>query len=458
MSEATCWKQELLAKEVYHEMKNAALYARVSTAEQRDHGLSVDSQIDALQTYCREHGYHIYGLYNDAGISARKTYKKRPALLRMIADCRAKKIDIVLFTKLDRFFRSVPDYYACVEQMNGVPWRAIWEDYETETSAGVFKVNIMLSVAQSEADRTSERIKAVNNFRRARGDYVGQVPVGYKREGRTLVIDEEKRAGVQALFDGYLAYKPIEECVADARAKGVSFHRRTANDVLKRATYYGDAYGAVVPAYITKSQHDAIIARMSENIRRPVRTGTVFLFQGICRCGYCGCKMSSSSRRRHSNRRGDYIQIIYQCRKAVNDFVNVPCNGCGINEEYVEESLLQQIEPEMNEYNARVKATVVNTDIEEILAARKSLQGKLTRLADLYEDGMIDRAEYRQKRDAIREDLSRLPEPEQAHEVSLPPDWKTMYDQLTKENKREFWHSAIKEVKIYRGHKIAITF
>ena len=180
--------------------------------------------------------------------------------------------------------------------------RAIWEDYETETSAGVFKVNIMLSVAQSEADMTSERIKAVN------------------------------------------------------------------------------------------------------------------------------------------------------------DFVNVPCNGCGINEEYVEESLLQQIEPAMNEYNARVKATVVNADIEEILAARKSLQGKLTRLADLYEDGMIDRAEYRQKRDAIREELSQLPAPEQAREVSLPPDWKTMYDQLTKENKREFWHSAIKEVKVYRGHKIAITF
>lgn len=439
-------------------MKKAALYVRVSTAEQRDHGLSVDSQIEALRTYCRDNGYEIYGLYNDAGISARKTYRKRPALLRMIADCQAKKINIVLFTKLDRFFRSVPDYYACIEQMNGVPWRAIWEDYETETSAGVFKVNIMLSVAQSEADRTSERIKAVNDFRRARGDYVGQVPVGYKRQGRTLVIDEETRAGVQALFDGYLAYKPIDECVADARKHGVVMCRHTANCVLKRPTYYGNAYGASVPAYITKEQYDAVIKRMTENVRKPVRTGVTFLFQGMCRCGYCGRRMSSTSRRRYSKKRGDYIQINYQCPKVVNDFVHEPCKGCAINEHFVEQAVLQQIEPAMDEYNASVRSVAVCADIEEILTARKNLQGKLTRLADLYEDGMMDRAEYRQKRDAIREELAQFPEPEQAREITLPPDWKAMYEQLSRDGKREFWHGAVKEIKIYRDHKIAILF
>ncbi len=439
-------------------MKKAALYVRVSTAEQRDHGLSVDSQIDALQTYCKENGYEVFGLYNDAGISARKTYRKRPALLRMIADCKAKKIDIVLFTKLDRFFRSVPDYYACIEQMNGVPWRAIWEDYETETSAGVFKVNIMLSVAQSEADRTSERIKAVNEFRRARGDYVGQVPVGYKRQGRTLVIDEETRAGVQALFDGYLAYKPIDECVADAKKHGVVLCRHTANYVLKRPTYYGNAYGVTVPAYITKEQYDAVIKRMTENVRKPIRTGVTFLFQAMCRCGYCGRRMSSTSRRRYSKKRGDYIQINYQCPKVVNDFVHEPCKGCAINEEYVEEAMLKQIEPAMDEYNAKVKVSAVCTDLDEVLSMRKGIQGKLARLADLYEDGMIDREEYRQKRDKLREDLARMPEPEQAHEVTLPEDWREMYAQLSRDGKRTFWHEVVREIKIYRDHKIEIIF
>lgn len=92
-------------------MKRAALYVRVSTQEQKNSGLSVDSQIDALEKYCEEQGYTVAGIYNDAGISARKKYTKRPALLQLLEDCRQHKIDIILFTRLDRWFRAVAGYY-----------------------------------------------------------------------------------------------------------------------------------------------------------------------------------------------------------------------------------------------------------------------------------------------------------------------------------------------------------
>lgn len=142
-------------------MKRAALYVRVSTQEQKNSGLSVDSQIDALEKYCEEHGYMVAGVYNDAGISARKKYTKRPALLQLLEDCKQCKIDIILFTRLDRWFRAVAGYYEVQSVLDAckVPWRAIWEDYETETSQGIFKVNIMLSVAQAEVDRDSEIIR-----------------------------------------------------------------------------------------------------------------------------------------------------------------------------------------------------------------------------------------------------------------------------------------------------------
>ena len=79
-------------------------------------------------------------------------------------------------------------------------------------------------------------------------------------------------------------------------------------------------------------------------------------------------------------------------------------------------------------------------------------------VAELYEDGMIDREEYRQKRDKLREDLARMPEPEQAHEVTLPEDWREMYAQLSRDGKRTFWHEVVREIKIYRDHKIEIVF
>ena len=87
-------------------MKRAALYVRVSTQEQKNSGLSVDSQIDALEKYCEEQGYTVAGIYNDAGISARKKYTKRPALLRLLEDCRQCKIDIILFTLLARSHKA----------------------------------------------------------------------------------------------------------------------------------------------------------------------------------------------------------------------------------------------------------------------------------------------------------------------------------------------------------------
>lgn len=107
--------------------KRVALYVRVSTQEQKKHGLSVDSQITALKEYCTKKKYTVVDVYSDAGISARKKYTKRPELLRLLGDCEQKKIDLILFTKLDRWFRSVADYYevqSILEKVK-VPWKAI---------------------------------------------------------------------------------------------------------------------------------------------------------------------------------------------------------------------------------------------------------------------------------------------------------------------------------------------
>ena len=98
-------------------MKRVACYVRVSTDEQKKHGLSVDNQISALEAFCKEKGYIVQGIYNDAGISARKSYRKRPALLQLLEDCKKGQIDLIIFTKLDRWFRSVGDYYEVQTQL-----------------------------------------------------------------------------------------------------------------------------------------------------------------------------------------------------------------------------------------------------------------------------------------------------------------------------------------------------
>lgn len=96
----------------------------------------------------------------DAGISARKPATKRPELQRLLADAQAGKGELIVFTKLDRWFRNIAEYYKVQEILERCHiGRTIHEDYDTSTASGRLKINIMLSVAQNEADRTSERSK-----------------------------------------------------------------------------------------------------------------------------------------------------------------------------------------------------------------------------------------------------------------------------------------------------------
>ena len=90
-------------------------YERVSTEEQALKGFSISAQIDNLEEYCKANKMKIVDHYTDEGISGAKPPLKRPALQRLLEDVAAGKIDMILFTKLDRRFRSVPQYFKVQE-------------------------------------------------------------------------------------------------------------------------------------------------------------------------------------------------------------------------------------------------------------------------------------------------------------------------------------------------------
>ena len=87
--------------------KRCAIYIRVSTEEQHLNGLSLPAQRKALEEYAARNGYYVAGIYADEGISARKSMSKRKELMRLLEDIRQDKIDMVLVTKLDRWFRNI---------------------------------------------------------------------------------------------------------------------------------------------------------------------------------------------------------------------------------------------------------------------------------------------------------------------------------------------------------------
>ena len=63
-----------------------AAYIRVSSQEQKLHGLSLDAQKMKLQDYADKNNMKIVEWYMDEGVSGRKLIRKRPELQRMIQD------------------------------------------------------------------------------------------------------------------------------------------------------------------------------------------------------------------------------------------------------------------------------------------------------------------------------------------------------------------------------------
>src|SRR4030088_2910710 len=81
-----------------------AIYARVSTEEQRD-GQNIDSQIGELERFSREKGWPIVKTYKDEGWSG--GVMERPELDRLRDDAQKGVFDAVLINDVDRLARDV---------------------------------------------------------------------------------------------------------------------------------------------------------------------------------------------------------------------------------------------------------------------------------------------------------------------------------------------------------------
>lgn len=227
-------------------MARVFLYVRVSTEEQAIHGLSIDAQTAALTAWAKANRHSIVGIYTDAGISGRKPASKRPELQKLLEDVEAGLGDMVVFTKLDRWFRNISEYYKVQEilEKHHVSWKTIQEDYDTTTASGRLKVNIMLSVAQDEADRTGERIKFIFQDKVARGEVIsGKVPLGYRIENKKLVIDQNTAPIAKDIFRQYLAVRSLYSLRAYVIKKyGLVYTARGLKLMLSNPRYIGCAH------------------------------------------------------------------------------------------------------------------------------------------------------------------------------------------------------------------------
>lgn len=175
-------------------MKQVAVYLRVSTEGPKDGKTqSTDMQRLEIELYLKSKGVTQFVVYEDVGISGTK--KDRPALKKMMNDCRQGKISMVVCYKLDRLFRSLKDLMDTVLELTSlnVEFVSVKDSIDMSCASGRLLFQILGSFAEFEAAVIKERVMSGIANAKSKGVKLGRpfkkghsVVMDMKNQGKTV--------------------------------------------------------------------------------------------------------------------------------------------------------------------------------------------------------------------------------------------------------------------------------
>ena len=173
-------------------MKRAALYLRVSTAEQ-----SPESQLQDLRTLAQQRGLVVVGEYTDHGVSGANA--NRPGLDRLLADARRGHFDVLAIWAFDRLARSVSHLIRLLDELNelDIEFISFREAIDTRGPLGRAITIILGAIAELERSIIRERVCAGIRRARRQGRRLGRRPLSLDRA--TMVSERELGVSIREL-------------------------------------------------------------------------------------------------------------------------------------------------------------------------------------------------------------------------------------------------------------------
>lgn len=163
-------------------------YARVSTEEQAEKGVSLAAQRRRLRAFCEAHDYALASIEVDAGVSGKTAPQRRDGLSRALQAVRSGEADGMVSLKLDRLSRRTRDTLDLVEASQREGWRllSVSEALDTGTAAGRMVVTILAALAQMEREQVGERTSVgMDQIAREGRARSYRLPFGYRVKGST---------------------------------------------------------------------------------------------------------------------------------------------------------------------------------------------------------------------------------------------------------------------------------
>jgi len=274
-----------------------AIYTRKSSEEGLEQSFnSLDAQREACESYIesqRHEGWQvILTKYDDGGFSGGNM--QRPALMKLLDDIAAKRVDTVVVYKVDRLTRSLADFAKIVEQFDGqgVSFVSVTQQFNTTSSMGRLTLNVLLSFAQFEREVTGERIRDKIAASKKKGMWMGGVvPLGYDLQDRHLIINESEAILIREIYQAYLKLGCVMELRMYLDEKGIRSKKRVSKtgnvtgdnifsrgalyEMLQNRIYIGEishkenSYPGQHPGIIDRLLWDQVQAQLKANLQGP---------------------------------------------------------------------------------------------------------------------------------------------------------------------------------------------
>ena len=304
-------------------MRTADLYVRVSTDEQADKGYSIRSQEEVLRKFCGIQNIAVRRVIHE-DYSA-KTFN-RPAwseMLKKLKKEKGKSVDLLLFTKWDRFSRNAGDAYQMINTLRkaGVDPQAVEQPLDLTIPENKMMLAFYLAAPEVENDR-----RALNTFygmRRARkeGRYLTTGPYGYINRtdaGKKTIVPVEPQAGLVRWAFEQIAQGPhhIDNVRREIARQGFACSKSHFYNLLRNPTYCGKI---IVPEFrdeprqLVPGLHEPIVSEslfyqvqeVLEGKKRiqfvKISTDDNLPLRGFLLCPKCGKQLTGSASKGRSN-------------------------------------------------------------------------------------------------------------------------------------------------------------
>lgn len=303
--------------------KRVAAYARVSSAKDAMHH-SLSAQVSYYSALIQSRGEWEYaGVYADEAKTGTKD--SRQEFTRLIADCKAGRIDMVITKSISRFARNTVTLLSVVRELKAIGVDIYFEEQNIHTISadGELMLTILASYAQEESLSASENQKWRIRKNFSEGKPWNGVMLGYRQENGKYVIVPEEAKIVHRIYSEYLAGNGINKIVNGLNAdgvftqKGYAWRKCGVTRILRNYNYTGNLLlqrfysenhltkrklenSGELPRYVAENTHEAIISEeqfsaVQEEISRRAakyrseKSSTVtYPFTRLITCEICG--------------------------------------------------------------------------------------------------------------------------------------------------------------------------